>query len=55
MAKRKKVEEKPQTIICPTNPKEIKIFVRSWKLLTPVPYESKTNLKQINYLKTLLC
>lgn len=55
MAKRKVKEERPQTIVCPTNPKEIKIFIRSWKLLNPIPYQTKQNLKQINYLKNLLC
>lgn len=53
MAKKRKLEEKPQTVIIPTNPNEILILKRPWKLLNPIPWKTKIDLKIINYIKKL--
>jgi hypothetical protein len=48
MAKKKVLEERVQMVIIPTNPKEILILKRPWKLLNPIPYKFLLNLKNIN-------
>lgn len=54
MAKKKIITERVAMVIVPHNPKFILILKRDWKLLNPIPWDSKLNLKNITFFKSLL-